>query len=160
WTLVANGQTNVITMHLKPEWVVEPYEDAANKNTPPVVKFSSDGATFTGPPAGIAASYNTSLPDPVTLTTWVTDEGPKINIPEPSPGPGRGRGPSGPPPPLPPPLSIAWSKFRGPGSVAFDEAKPAIDKTAAGKATTTATFSEAGEYILRVQANDQTGDGG
>src|SRR5436853_394628 len=43
WTLVANGQTNVITMHLKPEWIVEPYEDAANKNTPPVLKFVPDG---------------------------------------------------------------------------------------------------------------------
>src|SRR5437879_507361 len=39
WTLVSHGQTNVITMHLKPEWVIEPSEDAANKNTPPVPKF-------------------------------------------------------------------------------------------------------------------------
>jgi hypothetical protein len=29
-----------------------------------------------------------------------------------------------------------------------------------GKATTTATFSEPGEYVLRVVANDWSGDGG
>src|SRR5437016_2989849 len=34
WTIVANGQTNTITMHLKPEWVLEPLEDSASKNTP------------------------------------------------------------------------------------------------------------------------------
>ena len=42
----------------------------------------------------------------------------------------------------------------------FENAKPSIDKAEGGKATTTATFSEAGEYILRAQANDQSGDGG
>ena len=161
WTLVANGQTNVVTMHLKPEWIVEPYEDAANKNTPPVLRFAPDGRPFTGPPSEIAAVYNTSLPDPVTLTAWATDEGPKINIPEPPPaGRGRGRSSSGAPIQPPPPLAISWSKFRGPGAVAFENAKPSIDKAAGGKATTTATFSEAGEYILRAQANDQSGDGG
>jgi hypothetical protein len=41
----------------------------------------------------------------------------------------------------------------------FDPARPAIDGTD-GKATTTATFSIPGEYVLRLQANDQSGDGG
>ena len=161
WTLVSNGQTNVITMHLKPEWIVEPFEDAANKNTPPVLKLATDGPTFTGPPSGISATYSTSASEPVTLTAWVTDEGPKINIPEPPPpGRGRGRSSSGAPLPSPPPLSITWSKFRGPGTVTFENAKPTIDKEAGGKATASATFSEPGEYILRLQANDQSGDGG
>src|SRR6266542_3622817 len=35
WTLTVNGQTNAIPMHTKPDWVVEPYEDAGSKNTPP-----------------------------------------------------------------------------------------------------------------------------
>ena len=50
--------------------------------------------------------------------------------------------------------------YRGPGSVTFDKAKPSIDRADGGKATTTATFSAPGEYVLRVQANDQSGDGG
>ncbi len=31
WTIVANGFTNTITLHTRPEWIVEPYEDAAQK---------------------------------------------------------------------------------------------------------------------------------
>src|SRR6201984_2698018 len=57
WTIVANGLTSTITLHTKPEYIVEPFEDAANKNTPPVLKFDPAGKTFTGPPNGLAATY-------------------------------------------------------------------------------------------------------
>jgi hypothetical protein len=160
WTLVANGQTNVIPVHIKPDWVVEPFEDAGSKNTPPVLRFQLDGTGMTGPPAGIASTYTTTMPNPVTLTAWVSDEPPKVNV-APNQPRGRGRGAAGAPTtPQPPPLSITWSKYRGPGQVTFAAAKPPIDKADGGKATTAATFSESGDYILRVQANDQSGDGG
>lgn len=159
WTLVANGQTNAITLHTAADWIVSPFEDPANKNTPPVVKLQPNGPAFTGPPAGIAATYTTMLPNSVTLTTWVTDEGPKVNVPEPQ-AQRRGRASSGAAFQPPPPLAIVWSVFRGPGSVTFDSAKPPIDNADGGRATTTATFSAPGDYILRLQANDQTGDGG
>jgi hypothetical protein len=42
--------------------------------------------------------------------------------------------------------------------VTFENARPAPD--AAGKTATTAKFTAPGEYILRAQANDATGDGG
>jgi hypothetical protein len=166
WTLVANRQTNVITLHARPEWVVEPFEDAASKNTPPVLRFEQGGRTFTGPPATVAAQYTTTLPNPLTLTTWVTDEGQKLNL-EPTAtdpaGPGRGVGGRGSRAAdgINPPLAIAWSVFRGPGRVTFDHPKPSIDPAArGGKSTATATFSAPGEYVLRVQANDASGDGG
>ena len=51
--------------------------------------------------------------------------------------------------------------------MAFGNAKVPVEKTAgveasgfAGKATTTATFSEPGEYVLYLVANDWTGKGG
>jgi hypothetical protein len=161
WTVVSNGQTNVVTMHLRSEWIVEPFEDAASKNTPPVLKFQPNGATFTGPPEGIAATYSVTMPEAVTLPIWVTDEGPKINVPEvPPQARGRARSGSGPPIQPPAPLAITWSKYRGPGTVTFENVKPPIDKADGGKASTTATFSEPGEYILRLQANDQSGEGG
>jgi len=80
WTIVANQQTNIITLHTRPEWVVEPFRDAASGNTPPVLKFELAGETFTGPPAAVAAQYKTALASPLMLTTWVTDEGPTINV--------------------------------------------------------------------------------
>jgi hypothetical protein len=198
WTLVANGFTNAITLHTQADYIVEPYEDAANKNTPPVIKFEPNGPGFTGPPAAIAMKYSATVATPLALTTWVTDEGPKINIPEtPRGGRGRGRGtetatagrgaaaPAAPaagaaagrgagpqgrgaaggrgagaeftPPPR---IAVTWTKFRGPGDVKFDNAKPAIDAADAGKATTNATFAAPGDYILRVEGNDSTGSGG
>ena len=209
WTIVSNGFTNAITLHTKPDYVVEPFEDAANKNTPPVVKFRPDGQTFTGPPTTIAEQFTATAGAPLPLAVWVTDEGAKINVPEPGRGRGRGRGrgtdaataddaaapgsrggaapgdqPAGrgdaarggrggaaargeftPPPPL----ALTWSMFRGPGAVKFDNAKPPIDKgengkspdsVQSGKSSTTATFNAPGEYILRLQANDSTGEGG
>src|SRR5262249_10636121 len=58
-----------------------------------------------------------------------------------------------------PPANITWSKFKGPGSVTFENARPAVAMED-GKASTTANFSSAGEYIIRLQANDASGDGG
>jgi hypothetical protein len=177
WTIVANGLTNAITLHTQPDYVVEPYGDAANKNTPPKLKFRADGPEFTGAPTGIAEKYTATVGAPLTLTVWATDEGPKVNIPE---ARGRGRGGAGrgaaaaagapgapaagtgAPPEFtpPPPIALTWTMFRGPGAVKFETPKPRVAIDDGGKATTTATFSAPGEYILRVQGNDSTGEGG
>jgi len=163
WTIVANGFTNTITLHTMPDYVVEPFEDAANKNTPPKLKFQPNGPIFTGPPQTIAEKYTATVGVPLALTVWISDEGPKINVPEPS-SRGRGRGaargavPEGFTPP--PPMAITWTKFRGPGDVKFDNNRPSIDRAAEGKAVTNATFSAPGDYMLRVEGNDSTGSGG
>jgi len=178
WTIVANGFTNTITLHTYPDYIVEPFEDAANKNTPPKLKFEPNGQVFTGPPSTIAAKYTGTVGVPVPLTVWISDEGPKINVPEPS-NRGRGRGARGGEPAAgaadgrgaargaapegftpPPPMALTWTKFRGPGDVKFDNNKPSIDRAADGKTVTNATFSAPGEYILRVEGNDNTGSGG
>jgi hypothetical protein len=157
WTLVTNGQTNTITMHTRPDWIVEPFEDPASKNTPPVIRFDPNGAGFAGPPSGMASTYAATVGVPLQLAAVATDEGPKVNVPD-AASSRRARGSSGTAPLAPPRLAVSWSVFRGPGAVAFGEVKPAIDKD--GRTATTATFSTPGEYILRLQANDSTGDGG
>ena len=67
------------------------------------------------------------------------------------------------------PVTLTWSQYRGPGTVTFANPKPAVEKaefkapptsTFTGKATTTATFSEPGDYILLLVANDSSGEGG
>jgi hypothetical protein len=146
WTIVANGQAMSVPIGIIKDYKVEPLEDAAMGNTPPVVRFQPGGPTHTGPPRGITTSLSATLPEPLPLTVWATDKPAKRK---------------GPPPPGPhaPDLAIVWSMFRGPGAVTFADTKPDIDK-ADGKATTTATFSAPGEYVLRLQANDSSGDGG
>jgi hypothetical protein len=154
WTIVSNGFTNTVSLHTRPEWIVEPYEDAAQKNTPPVLKFEPEGGSFTGPPSLIAMKYTTTVGAPLALTAWVTDEGAKVN----SPPAARGRGAAG--ADTPPPLSLTWTMFRGPARVTFDPVKPSIDRVHGGQATTMATFDAPGDYVLRVEGNDASGVGG
>lgn len=151
WTIVANGLTNTVTLHTRKEWLIEPFLDAASKNTPPVLKFKPDGPSFTGPPTTIAANYVATVGQPLDLTTWASDEGAKLNVET-----GRGRGAA----PAFSPLIVSWSKFRGPGDVTFSQARPALDRANGGKGTTAATFNAPGDYVLRLQANDASGDGG
>ena len=72
------------------------------------------------------------------------------------------------------PIRVTWYKHRGPAgdTVKFDTATPMVATDAevvkmfekpgdyTGKAITKATFSEGGEYWLRAQINDATGNGG
>jgi len=143
WTIVANGQTTTIPVNINPLWVVTPYKDAGVGNTPPVIKFDPNGTAFTGPPLGIARTLTAKGAEPLDLTVWVSDDGKRA--PE-----AAARGATGP--------TLFWSKFRGPGTVTFANPRPALD--AQGKASTTATFSAPGEYVIRGQVNDQTGQGG
>jgi hypothetical protein len=55
-------------------------------------------------------------------------------------------------------VTLTWFAHRGPGDVTFADATPAVG--AGGRAVTTATFSDAGEYVLRVRANDASGVAG
>ncbi|PYS37585.1 MAG: hypothetical protein DMG14_20745 [Acidobacteria bacterium] len=144
WTITANGQTTSVPLHLDSLWIVTPFEDAGVGNTPPVVRFQPAGAAFTGPPHGVVQSFSVKAGEPLPLTVWVTDDGKQPPEARPRQGP---------------PASILWSQFRGPGSVTFENARPTVAMDD-GKASTTAKFSAPGEYIIRGQANDASGDGG
>jgi hypothetical protein len=63
-------------MNLNPLWVVEPFKDAGNGNTPPVVKLEPGGPSFAGPPSGIAGTLTTKISDPLSLTLWIHDDQP------------------------------------------------------------------------------------
>ena len=156
WTIVANGFSNTITLHTKSDYILEPFEDPANKNQPPALKFEPNGALFSGPPIGIAATLAAVAGEPLTLTTWATDEPPKLNATTGfggAPAPGRGNtGPTAP--------GLKWSMFRGPGTVTFEPFNPKADREKGGENSAKATFSAPGDYILRLQANDSTGEGG
>lgn len=61
-------------------------------------------------------------------------------------------------------VTVVWKKYRGPGSVRIADQAVALfnegDPHRFLEARTTATFSEPGEYWLRAQVNDSSGDGG
>ena len=151
WILVANGQTTSIPGSLNPLWELSPFFEIGLGNTPPIVSFEDGGPSVQGP-RPITAQRTAKLASPLALTAWVADDAKTY---------------PGAKPPSTPPVVVTWSKFRGPGDVVFANAKPAVEKiegktTAAfnGRSTTTVKFSEPGEYILEVVANDWSGEGG
>src|SRR5262249_26211304 len=52
-------------------------------------------------------------------------------------------------------MTVLWAKYRGPGTVKFSAPQA---KLANGKAMTTATFSEPGDYILQAVVDDGSGE--
>lgn len=149
WTLVANGQTTSVPGSLNPLWELSPFFEIGLGNTPPIVSFEEAGPSVQGPRT-ITAQRTAKLVSPLTLSVWVADDAKTY---------------PGAKPPSTPPVVLTWSKFRGPGDVAFANAKPAVEKIEGkaafnGRATTTVKFSEPGEYILEVVANDWSGEGG
>src|SRR5581483_4751975 len=153
WTLTANGKTSVVPANLDPLYLLSPLKDAIN-NTPPFVGFSEQGPFVQGP-AGQTTSLKITMPDMAPINLWVADDA--------AVAPGQRR-------PLTMPVNLTLSKYRGPGAVKFSSEHPQLQKADfptpgtsplfTAKATASATFSEPGEYILRVVANDWSGAGG
>lgn len=145
WTITANGQTNSIPVGVIKGYQVEPFKEAAQGNEPPRLQFDPKGPTFFGPPVGIASTFSGVVGQPIAFNLVATDTG--EDDPDMTPAQRKQ-----------PPVTVAFAKHRGPGEITFSDARPAVG--ADGKVSTTATFSAPGEYIVRVQANDRSGDGG
>jgi hypothetical protein len=193
WTLTANGQPSSITFWLNPPYWVNFYKHPANGNEPPVIRFSRDGPTMTGPPVGVAQMLSGVVGTPVPLTLWASDVPTQVTEGEDALaarnrtsaaargnqdavaiingqviGAARGTSPGALPRDAqaanPPDITVNWRKHRGPGEVTFAQPRiPLVTKRNAAlvlEATTTATFTAAGEYIIRAQVNDTSGDGG
>ena len=152
WTLTANGKTTVIPAGLDPLWELSPFRDATG-NTPPSIGFEAAGPFVQGP-KGHRTSWNASATSPLPLSVWVADDANLV------PGATAPKNPA---------VTVSFSKFRGPGAVTFSNPRPVPEPAEfdapsnmkfRGKATTNVTFSEPGEYVLRVQANDWSGEGG
>jgi hypothetical protein len=148
WTLTANGETNQVPGRLHPDYVITPFGEPAQGDTPPVLRFEPGGSTHAGPPQLISASFKTAVRVPVTLTLRATKTPPPRAV--------RRSGSSG--PPVVPVVIVRWSKYRGPGPVTFGAVQPEVDKSS-GQAVTTASFSVPGAYILRVRAMDASDRG-
>lgn len=185
WTLTANGQTSSISFWLNPAYWVDFFKHPASGNEPPVIKLLRDGPTMTGPPAGLAQTLSGSVGKPVSLTVWASDVPTQVTEGEEAlavrnrasaaargnqdavaiiNGQVIGGARAGGTAPTPPDIIVNWRKHRGPGEVTFAKSStPLVTKrnpTVFLESTTTATFSAPGEYVVRAQVNDTSGDGG
>jgi hypothetical protein len=147
WTIVANGESQAIPFTLNKGYPISPYEEIGMGNKPPVLAFSQGGAKVTGPPTTTAATLTGAVNQPVPVSIWVED--PKA----PKAGEGGGRGFAA------AVATVSLHKFRGPGKVTFDKGRIPVNKQG-DMITVAATFAAPGDYLLRVQANDESGEGG
>ena len=148
WHLTTNNETVSIPMHLQAPYYVEPFRDAANENEPPTIKSSPNDEGHTGPPTGIWQTLTATAGTPLEVSIWTTDVKPTLHVRERA---GRFRRP---------PLVVRYEKLRGPGEVEFADEELEFEDSSDQNPTTTATFSEPGEYVIRIEALDETGEGG
>ena len=182
WTLTVNGQTTSVSFWLNPPYFLDFFKNAASGNEPPVIRFAPDGPALTGPPLGIAQTLSGTVGQPFRCgcgpPTWpARAKGRRRAGRVPAAAPIRSssrsrssatacsaalRGAASPRPR--PDIMVHWSDYRGPAPVAFAQARVPLvtknDPKAVRRGATTATFDTPGDYVLRAQINDESGEGG
>jgi len=163
WVLVANGVTTSVPFYMSPDYNVSPFRSSEESpgggyNLPPVLRFTEKGLSFQGPAAIPAKAFarGATVASPMTFDLFVDDD---ARYSTGTNAPMRNAGP---------PVNMTLSKYRGPGVVTFGSTKPKfdaikggkVDEPYSGKASTTVSFSEPGDYMLHVTANDYSGNGG
>jgi hypothetical protein len=107
WSITTNGVTTETPASHAELWELSPFRDA-NGNTPPWLGFADTGP-FINDPRGPSKSLTAAVGNLVPLPLWVADDAMVI--------PGASR-------PRTPPVTLSWSKFRGPGAVVFANDQP------------------------------------
>ena len=140
WTLKDRGQTFAISGSLREEWQIDALEgEASSDDTPPVLRVVANGPAAQGPLGMTFGPMTTTVGKPLSLAFLVTDDA--------KTGGTNAQGVKG------TPVDITWFKHQGAGDVVFSPMTTRLSPTG-GTATTTATFSKAGEYMIRARAND------
>lgn len=141
WTIVSNGETQSIPFGLNKAYTITPLKERAMGNAPPALSFSEAGPKFAGPPTSVAATLTGKVKEPVVLNVWAEDpKGPEQQASKVV-------------------ANLTFRKVRGPGRVSFDKPRISVSRQH-DVVTATATFDQPGDYVLRVQANDESGEGG
>ncbi len=137
WSLNVRGQAYAISGSLQPDWEIDAIVgEASADNTPPSIRFVSGGPAGQGPLGITSASFTTAVGKPLVVPLIVTDDGKAEPI-------ARAANP----------VELTWFLHQGPGPVTFT---PATSKLTATGGTTdvSVSFSQPGQYLLRVRAND------
>lgn len=147
WHLENQGKTFHIPANRKPEYVIDAIAGDANGNFPPQIKFAEDGKWGHGPEGITSATVSARVGRPVTLEAWVQDDGVANPMMAMFLGGGGGRVP---------PVIVDWFPHQGPGMVTFSEPKSRVSSEGA-KVETEATFSAAGDYLVRARVTEPSG---
>jgi hypothetical protein len=145
WTLRHAGQTHKVPGRTKTgayglKWPM------AMGSIPPLVGFSEKTMTGRGPVGIESAPMQASVNVPLPITIWTRDDSERDQAAE-GGVPFKARGPAR------PAINIKWYKHSGPGPVKFDPAGSGLTDLQ-GSASSTATFTQAGNYVLRVRVDN------
>jgi hypothetical protein len=141
WTIEANGEQQSVPLTLNKSYSVTPFKEAGMSNSPPKLTFVENGPKLMGPPVGIAAELAGTVGEAVPIAVSVEDDQ----------GLGRTKSTTV--------STVSFHKYRGPGAIKFDNTR-VLAKQQGERVSVKAIFDKAGEYIVRVQANDESGEGG
>jgi hypothetical protein len=127
WTLRVRGKTYAAPGHVSSTaYMLDEPDSDARGVTAPVVRFNPAGPEVRGREGASVGLLKTRVGESLPLSVWVK--------------------------PDPRPASLVWwFKHQGPGDVSFAGAEAKVGKGGAHVATT-ATFSQPGDYTLRLQA--------
>ncbi len=125
WTLTSQGDELQTPGSLTARYNLDEPTSSGRGAVAPFLRLDEDGQTVQGRRGLWAGPRTVQANEPLPLTAWVqhAEAG----------------------------TWLGWTKHQGPGEVVFSESELRLD-AADGAATTTATFSQPGSYIVRVQA--------
>ena len=139
WTLSHAGYTYSVPGRATTTYYQLSRGSAAFGSLPPRIRFTVDGEESNSTEGIWAERVEAKVGVPVTLTALVQDRGvreryeTKKDIY---------------------PVTAAWLWHSGPGEIVFSNASELIDSEGWGSASTDATFTEPGEYVVRLRVDN------
>ena len=144
WTLRHQGQTFKVPARAKTS-AYRLYWPMAMGSVPPLLRFKPAGPAGRGPVGIQADPLKASVGTPLSIAIWAVDDSVREKDPVSIKPRGRGDARGA--------INVTWYKHSGPGAVSFDPPKQPIAELQ-GTVTTSATFAQPGEYVIRIRADN------
>jgi len=129
WTLTTQGDELAATGSLLQPYILDEPASFGRGAVAPFLSLEEDGPELQGRRGLWTGPRTVRVNEPLPLTAWIEHTEPGT--------------------------WLGWTKHQGPGEVTFAEPEIRLD-VAEGSATTTASFSQPGSYVVRVQAINDT----
>ena len=129
WTLNTASESLTTPGKVLPSYILDEPDSDGRAEVAPVLRFEERGPEFKGRNGFVGERRTVAVRDALTLSVRIDHPDERI--------------------------WLGWTHHQGPGRVTFGEPEMSVPG-ADGVATTTARFSEPGEYLIRVQAINTT----
>ncbi|MQA89046.1 MAG: hypothetical protein GEU90_02245 [Gemmatimonas sp.] len=132
WTITHAGETYSVPGRVTSPAYELSYSPMTAGSEPPRMAFAESGPFSVGRAGEFyEETLTTTVGAPVTLSVWAEDNGVREETF---------------------PVEVVWWHHQGPGEVVFETESTELESL--GEATTTATFSGPGEYVIRARADN------